>query len=49
MFKENNDFNNLKIASFDRAIFFISKGVIGEIFKSIPRLCEGGVGSKGGK
>ena len=31
MFKENIDFDNMKIATLNRAILFISKGVSGEI------------------
>ena len=43
IFKENIDFNNEKIATLNRAILFISKGASGEIFKYIPRFCEGGL------
>ena len=32
MFKENTDFNNLKIATLTRVILFISKGLSGNFF-----------------
>ena len=46
MFHENIDFNNLKIATLIRDIFFISRG-FHDIFMHTPRFGEDVVGARG--
>ena len=49
IFKENINFSHLKIATFIRVIFFISKKVSGEISKYIAKFCEEEVGARTGE